>query len=110
MSVLASIAAAVTLAAPATVAPDTAQSTADTKRAICTVFGRYCGQALRVSYCESRWNVYARNGQYLGLFQAGAYARRYGFGWNAWAQARGAYGYFRASGYSWGPWTCGWAA
>ena len=77
------------------------------RRAICTTFGRYCAQALRVSWCESRHSIWARNGQYLGLFQMGSYARaRYGHSWNAWGQARSAYRYFRDSGYDWSPWAC----
>ena len=79
----------------------------EVRTAICTTFRGYCSQALRVAWCESRYNVYARNGQYLGLFQMGSYARgRYGHSWSAWGQARAAYRYFRDSGYSWGPWAC----
>lgn len=78
---------------------------ASARTAICKTFGRYCSQALRVSWCESRWSIYARNGQYLGLFQMGSYARsRYGHGSDAWTQARAAYAYFRDSG--WSPWQC----
>jgi hypothetical protein len=74
---------------------------------ICAVFGSYCSQALRVAWCESRFSVHAQNGQYLGLFQEGVFARStYGFGWDAWSQARSAYRYFAASGFSWGPWEC----
>ena len=74
---------------------------------ICAVFGPYCSQALRVARCESGLSIYARNGQYLGLFQHGAYARaRYGFAWDAWTQARAAYRYFVDSGRNWSPWTC----
>lgn len=81
--------------------------TTQTKKAICGVFGAYCSQALRVAFCESGYNVWARNGQYLGLFQMGSYARsRYGHGYDPWTQARAAYRYFRDSGYGWGPWTC----
>lgn len=77
------------------------------KRAICQVFGSYCQQALAVSWCESRWSVYARNGQYLGLFQMGSSERaRYGHGPDAWSQARAAYSYFVDSGRTWGPWSC----
>lgn len=80
----------------------------DTTTAICRTFGPYCGQALRVAWCESRYNVYARSPYgHWGLFQFGAYARaRYGFGWNAWTQSRAAYAYFRASGYRWTAWSC----
>jgi hypothetical protein len=79
------------------------------QRAICHVFGDYCGQALRVSSCETggTYHVGAQNGQYLGLFQMGNYARsRYGHGTTALEQARAAYGYFRDSGYDWSPWSC----
>jgi hypothetical protein len=76
-----------------------------TQQIICQVFGPYCSQALRVAYCESRYSIWAQNGQYLGLFQMGNYARaRYGHGNNAWVQARAAYRYFRDAG--WSPWEC----
>lgn len=73
---------------------------------ICEVWGdRLCGPALRVAWCESRLRPAARNGQYLGLFQMGAYARRrFGHGPDAYTQARAAYRYFRVAG--WRPWTC----
>jgi hypothetical protein len=80
---------------------------------ICRVFGPYCGQAIRVSRCETggAFNTNAQNGQYLGLFQMGSYARsRYGHGSSAWVQARAAYRYFIDSGRDWSPWSCGWAA
>jgi hypothetical protein len=84
-----------------------ASKASSTTRAICKVFGSYCGQALRVSWCESRYNIWARNGQYLGLFQMGDYARaRYGHSNNAWGQARAAYRYFTDSGRDWSPWSC----
>lgn len=78
------------------------------KVAICKVFGpRYCEQALRVSWCESKWYRWAKNGQYLGIFQMGSHERRtYGHGPGAYAQARAAKRYFMASGRDWGPWTC----
>ena len=82
-------------------------STTRTTRAICQAFGRFCSQAIAIARCESSLNVYAHNGQYLGLFQMGSYARaRYGHSWTAWGQARAAYRYFRDVGYSWSPWTC----
>lgn len=100
---------AATVAALA-LAPAANASTADTKRAICTVFGRYCSQALRVSWCESRWSIYARNGQFENIFQMGrSERRRYGWhtvGSSPWVASRAAYRYFVASGYSWRPWTC----
>lgn len=83
-------------------------STVDT---ICSVFGGYCSQAVAVARCESGLSTRAMNGQYLGLFQMGDFARsRYGHGPDALTQARAAYAYFVASGRDWSPWTCGWAA
>jgi hypothetical protein len=77
------------------------------EQAIRYVFGPYASQALRVAWCESRFSIYATNGQYLGLFQMGNYARaRYGHAWNAWAQAVSAYRYFVDSGKDWSPWSC----
>lgn len=77
---------------------------------ICQVFGPYCGQAQRVALCEGGRpvpSVNARNGQYLGIFQMGSFARSmYGHGRDAWSQARAAYRYFVASGRDWSPWTC----
>lgn len=61
--------------------------------------------AMRVSWCESRYETTARNGQYRGLFQLGKHERRrYGFGRTAVAQVRGAYRLWRARG--WEPWSC----
>jgi hypothetical protein len=71
------------------------------------VFGSYGWQAVRVASCESGLSVWARNGQYLGLFQMGSHERAvYGHGWDAWSQSRAAYRYFRDSGYDWSPWAC----
>jgi hypothetical protein len=77
--------------------------------AICAVFGkRYCLQALEVAWCESRFRTSARNGEYRGLFQLGAWERRrYGEGSDPWSQARAARSYFVASGRDWSPWSCG---
>jgi len=72
---------------------------------ICRVFGSHCREAVAVARCESTLSVYARNGDYWGLFQFGSFARaHYGFAWNAWTQARAAYRYYRDAG--WSPWTC----
>lgn len=77
------------------------------RAAICSVFGRYCRQALAVARCESGLSTRARNGQYLGLFQMGRFERaRYGHGETALAQARAAHHYFVASGRDWSPWQC----
>jgi hypothetical protein len=84
---------------------------ASPKVAICEVFGRYCDQALAVAWCESGHQTTARNGQYLGLFQMGTYARQIsGHGDTAYEQARAAYRFFVLSGRDWSPWSCRWAA
>jgi hypothetical protein len=72
------------------------------------VFGPVHGpDAVRVARCESGLSVWARNGQYLGLFQMGSRERSiYGHGNNAWAQSRAAKRYFVATDRSWSPWTC----
>ena len=71
------------------------------------VFGAYGDQAVAVAQCESGLSVYAQNGQYLGLFQMGEYARaRYGHDWTALGQSRSAYAYFVDSGRDWSPWQC----
>ena len=96
--------------APATQAsPDgrIAAQQARAKVAICKTFGQYCNQALAVSWCESKWYIWAQNGQYLGIFQMGSSERaKYGHGPGAWAQARAAHRYFVASGRDWSPWSC----
>jgi hypothetical protein len=64
-------------------------------------------QAVRVAKCESGWSMtpYAGNGQYLGMFQFGSFARStYGFGWSPWVQSAAAYRYYRVAG--WSPWEC----
>jgi hypothetical protein len=77
------------------------------KPIICKVFGPYCQEALEVSWCESRHYKWARNGQYRGLCQMGSWERRtFGHAPGAWAQARAALRYFRASGRDWSPWEC----
>ncbi len=86
---------------------------ATNEQVIRAVFGQYGSQAVAVARCESgpSINVWAHNGQYLGAFEMGSYARsKYGHGNNIWAQARAAYAYFIDSGRDWSPWSCGWAA
>jgi hypothetical protein len=87
----------------------------DPEAAIRHVFGRYADEAIAVAACESGDRdgdlspsvVWARNGQYRGLFQMGSYARsRYGHGDSVLEQARAAYRYFVDSGRTWGPWSC----
>lgn len=78
-------------------------------RAVRVTFGRYAGEALRVVRCETcgTFSPLAANGQYLGMFQMGDYARgKYGHGSTALAQARAAYRYFVATGRGWSPWSC----
>lgn len=81
-------------------------------QAWCGRANSYCytgQQAWRVAGCETgyTYSVWASNGQYLGLFQMGSYARaRFGHGWNPWAQARAAHYYYVVSGRDWSPWTC----
>lgn len=85
------------------------QSLNDPISAIYFVFGRYGNAAVKVAYCESggTYSTTARNGQYLGMFQMSAWARRkYGHGNMALQQARAAYRYFVASGRDWSPWQC----
>lgn len=85
-----------------------APSRSANERVIRAVFGpRYDDQAVAVASCESGLSIWARNGQYLGLFQMGSYARaKYGHAWNAWTQSRAAYRYFQDSGRDWSPWSC----
>lgn len=75
---------------------------------ICDVFGRYCDQALRVSWCESRWQPAAKNGQYRGLFQVSAHWREAIAGWgpSAAAQAVHAFRVFQRTGRDWDAWSC----
>jgi hypothetical protein len=81
------------------------------RKAICTVFGSYCDEALAVAWCESHLSTRAQNGQYLGLFQMGSYERQlFGHGETAHAQALAAHRYFVRSGRDWSPWSCRWAA
>jgi hypothetical protein len=84
------------------------KANAPPKAAICDVFGRrYCGEALSVSWCESRYSTRAANGQYLGLFQMGSYERGlYGHGSTARRQALAAHRYFVVTGRDWSPWSC----
>lgn len=72
---------------------------------ICAVFVGQCQEAITVARCEGNFNPYAQNGQYLGTFQMGSYARsRYGHGYTIYEQAVAAYRYYRDAG--WSPWQC----
>lgn len=60
-------------------------------------------KARNVSWCESRWNPKARNGQYLGAFQMGKRERStYGHHYTFEGQSRAARAYHKRSG--WNPW------
>lgn len=102
---LATLSVAVIFAAPAR------PSSSKTALVICDVFGdRYCGQALRVAWCESRFSTRATNGQYVNLFQMGYWERKR-YGWHvagspARLAAQAAYRYFVATGKTWRPWSC----
>lgn len=81
------------------------------RKAICSVFGSYCEEAVAVAWCESRLNPTAENGQYRGLFQMGSYERSlFGHGSTAHDQSVAAHRYFVRSGRDWSPWACRWAA
>lgn len=70
------------------------------------VFGpRHGAKAVRVAWCESRFDPRARNGQYKGVFQMGRRERaRFGHSRTVLGQALAARRYFRVSG--WSPWSC----
>ena len=81
------------------------------RKAICSVFGARCEEALAVAWCESRLSTRAQNGQYRGLFQMGSYERSlFGHGPTAHDQSLAAHRYFVRSGRDWSPWACRWAA
>ena len=103
------VAFAVLLAIPATSqAGRIEDQQARAKVVICEVFGPHCKAALDVAWCESKWYVWAQNGQYKGLFQVSAHWRASVPGWGpgAWAQARHAYKVFRLTGSNWSHWEC----
>lgn len=69
-------------------------------------------QAARVARCEASARYWytrpqeAKNGQYLGMFQMGHWARgRYGHGPSVWHQARAAYKNWRENGWQ-NQWEC----
>lgn len=90
-------------------APGNKSNYQQAKSAIYLVFGPYAAQAMRVAGCETghTYDPRATNGQYLGIFQMGDYARgKYGHGPSWLMQAVDAYEYFVASGKDWSPWEC----
>jgi hypothetical protein len=81
------------------------------RKAICSVFGSYCEEAVAIAWCESRLTTTAQNGQYRGLFQMGSHERSlFGHGSTAHDQSLAAHRYFVRSGRDWSPWACSWAA
>jgi hypothetical protein len=78
------------------------------------VFGSHSGEALNVAACESGGgtisgiNIYAQNGQYLGMFQMGDWERAtyatIGYS-TPYQQTVAAHNYFLDAG-GWGPWEC----
>ena len=104
----------IAVAAPAASArPEVAKDRRNAVNAMAAIIAvwpkQYRAEAYRVAGCETgyTYDVYARNGQYLGLWQMGSYARgRYGHSWTALGQARAAYRYFVDSGRDWSPWEC----
>lgn len=80
----------------------------------CGKANRHCyegDRAARVARCEAGGRYWytrpqdAVNGQYLGMFQMGHWARgNYGHGPSVWHQARSAYKNWRANG--WSQWEC----
>lgn len=97
------------MSAATAAAPALARVPADVHRAAVKWFGSAWPAAERVAFCETggTFSVYARNGQYLGLWQMGSSERAtYGHGSTADAQARAAAAYWRATGRSWRPWEC----
>jgi hypothetical protein len=97
-----------TAAKARTLAAVAARARARTPQAIiCRVFGEHCRAALAVARCESGYSTGAQNGQYLGLFQMGDWARSaYGHGASAQVQARAAHRLFVETGRTWEPWSC----
>lgn len=75
------------------------------KLAICYFFKSNCAKALSVAWCESKYHRYARNGQYMGIWQMGNFARdTYGHGDTPLEQTYYAYQYYKDEG--WQPWSC----
>lgn len=84
------------------------------RRAVCHYFtGYHCVEAMAVVGCETgrTYSPWAKNGQYLGIFQMGLHERaKFGHGNNVWAQSRAAHRYYRyelVHGlWGWTPWSC----
>jgi hypothetical protein len=68
-------------------------------------FGRSWKDAAVVAWKEGSWHWWARNGQYLGTFQMGSFARgEYGHANHLPGQVIAAAKYWRDAG--WSPWEC----
>lgn len=76
-------------------------------RALRRHFGGLWREAMIVSYGESTWHHWARNGQYRGLFQMGATERRK-TGWTSDVngQVRASALWNRMNGGRWSKWDC----
>jgi len=77
------------------------------------IFPKRHAEALRVFWCESRYDPYARNGQYVGVPQLSAswraYFLRYGLDTSAghgYEQVVAAHEIFRGAGFHWWAWEC----
>jgi hypothetical protein len=82
------------------------RSLMDVPAIIDAVFGPDGWKARAVAWCESRFSVFARNGQYRGIFQMGDHERATygGSSFDKWEQIEAAHRYFLVAG--WGPWQC----
>lgn len=71
------------------------------------VFGAEAAYARTVAWCESKFSVYAHNGQYHGVFQMGDSERATygGSSLDPWDQVTAAKRY-RVAAHGWGPWAC----
>jgi hypothetical protein len=76
-------------------------------RALKKYFRHEWRRAAITAWAEGHWNAYAKNGQYLGTFQMGSWARsNYGHSYNLVGQVRHAAANYRQNG--WSQWECAW--
>lgn len=79
----------------------------DIEALICSM-GWDCATALRVAWCESRYDPNAQNGVHVGIFQMNVNYHSWrsptGELWTAWANVAAAYHLWAEQG--WGPWSC----
>ena len=110
---IAAIATALLLAGAAPAEADLLPVQIKVWREIRQTFPKRYAQARRVARCESHLLPWARNGQYLGVFQLSsswrAYFRRYGIRTgphHVHGQVVAAHLIFAGSGYRWTRWEC----